>query len=137
PSAHEVADSVAATIYAVWRSRFLAETVDAALGRYGLPLPGDQRTLTALKRVLSGAPSVSGVDLLNASGLTAADRQALAELRALKTGLDRLASPDFAAAFGGSTDQDDYRWGKLHRLVLASPLDAPFSAPPAFGRFPA
>jgi penicillin G amidase len=137
PSAHEIADSVAATIYAEWRSRFVAGTVDAALGRYGLPLPGDQRTLTALKRVLSGAPSVSGVDLLNTAGLTAADRQALAELRALRTALDRLASPDFAAAFGGSTNQDDYRWGKLHRLVLTSPLDGPFSAPPAFGRFPA
>jgi len=48
-----------------------------------------------------------------------------------------LAGPDFAAAFGGSTSQGDYRWGRLHRLVLASPVGGPFSAPPAFGRFPA
>jgi penicillin amidase len=137
PSAREVADSVAATIYAAWRSRFVAGTVDATLGRYGLPLPAGQRTLTALKRLLSGAPSASGVDLLNATGGTAADRQALAVLRALRTALGRLASPDFAAAFGGSTNQADYRWGRLHRLVLAHPLGGPFSAPPAFGRFPA
>ncbi len=48
-----------------------------------------------------------------------------------------MAGPDFAAAFGGSTSQGDYRWGRLHRLVLASPVGGPFSAPPAFGRFPA
>jgi penicillin amidase len=111
--------------------------VDAAVGRYGLPAPAGQRALTALKRVLSGAPSASGVDLLNAAGATGADREALAVLRALRAALDRLAGPDFAAAFGGSTDQDDYRWGRLHRLVLASPVGGPFSVPSAFGRFPA
>jgi penicillin amidase len=65
------------------------------------------------------------------------DRQALAVLRAVRAGLDRLASPDFAPAFGGSTRLADYRWGRLHRLTLDSPLGGPFSAPPAFGRFPA
>ncbi len=138
PSAAEVANSVAATIYAEWRSRFVASTVDAAVGRYGLPLPGDQRVLTALKRALTGGPSLSGVDLFPAAGIArAGDRQALLMLTALRTALDRLAGPDFAAAFGGSTNQADYRWGKLHRLTLDSPLGGPFSAPPAFGRFPA
>jgi penicillin amidase len=138
PSAAEVANSVAATIYAEWRSRFVASTVDAAVGRYGLPLPGDQRVLTALKRALTGGPSLSGVDLFPAAGIArAGDRQALLMLTALRTALDRLAGPDFAAAFGGSTNQADYRWGKLHRLTLESPLGGPFSAPPAFGRFPA
>jgi penicillin amidase len=65
------------------------------------------------------------------------DRQALALLGALRTALDRLAGPDFAAAFGRSTDQAGYRWGLLHRLTLASPLGGPFSAPPALGRLPA
>jgi penicillin amidase len=157
-SARERASSIAATIYAEWRSRFVAGTVDAAVGRYGLPRAGDQQALTALKRALSGAPSASGIDLLNATGVSTAsparsrnerprsrfapssltaDRQALAELRALRTALDRLASPGFAAAFGGSTDQSAYRWGLLHRVVLAHPLGGPFSTPPAFGRFPA
>jgi penicillin amidase len=138
PSPGEVADSVAATIYAEWRGRFAATTVDAAVGAFGLPAPDGQRVLTALKRALLGTPSVSGVDLFPAPGISRpADRQALAMLRALRTALDRLASPDFAAAFGGSTNQADYRWGKLHRLVLGSPLGGPFSAPPAFGRLPA
>lgn len=138
PSPREVADSVAATIYAEWRSRFVAGTVDAAVGAFGLPAPDGQRVLTALKRALLGGRSLSGVDLFPAPGISRpGDRQALAILRALRTALDRLAGPDFAAAFGGSTSQADYRWGKLHRLVLDSPLGGPFSAPPAFGRLPA
>lgn len=138
PAPHEVASSIAATIYSEWRGRFIASTVDTAVGAYQLPLPGDQQALTALKRALSGAPSLSGVDLFPAPGVTRrADRQALLMLRALGTALDRLAGPDFAAAFGGSARQSDYRWGRLHRLTLESPLGGPFSAPPAFGRFPA
>jgi penicillin amidase len=138
PTATEVADSVAATIYAEWRSRFVAGTVDAVVGQWGLPVPGDQRVLTALKRALSGAPSLSGVDLFPVPGMSRpGDRQAYLMLTALRTALDQLAGPDFATAFGGSTNQNDYQWGKLHRLVLTSPLGGPFSAPPAFGRFPA
>jgi penicillin G amidase len=138
PSAREQANSVGATLYGVWRSRFLASTVDAAAARYDLPGVDGQRALTALKRALSGAPSASGVDFFAAPGVAdARDRQALAILRALRTGLDRLASPDFAPAFGGSTRISDYRWGRLHRLTLDSPLGGPFSAPSAFGAVPA
>jgi penicillin amidase len=50
--------------------------------------------------------------------------------------LTRLAGPPFAAAFGGSTNQDDYRWGKLHQVVFAHALGGPFSIPPAGGAFP-
>jgi penicillin G amidase len=138
PSAREQAASVAATLYAVWRSRFIASTVDAVAARLAAPPVSGQRALTALKRALSGAPSASGVDFFAAPGVAdPKDRQALAILRAVRAGLDRLAGPDFAAAFGGSTRIADYRWGRLHRLTLASPLGGPFSAPPAFGRFPA
>jgi len=48
-----------------------------------------------------------------------------------------LAGDEFAAAFGGSTDLSDYRWGYLHRIVFDSPLGPPFSVPPAFDGFPA
>ena len=138
PSAREQAASVAATLYAVWRSRFIASTVDAVATRLEAPPVDGQRALTALKRALSGAPSASGVDFFAAPGVTdPKDRQALAMLRAVRAGLDRLAGPDYASAFGGSTRIADYRWGRLHRLTLSSPLGGPFSAPPAFGRFPA
>lgn len=138
PSTREQAASVSATLYALWRSRFIASTVDAVAARLDAPPVDAQRALTALKRALSGAPSASGVDFFAAPGVAdPKDRQALAILRALRTGLDRLASADFGPAFGGSTRLADYRWGKLHRLTLSSPLGGPFSAPPAFGRFPA
>nr|ASV47110.1 hypothetical protein [uncultured bacterium] len=138
PSGREQAASVAATLYATWRSRFIASTVDAVATRLNAPPVDGQRALTALKRALSGAPSASGVDFFAAAGVAdPRDRQALAVLRAVRTGLDRLASADFAPAFGGSSRIADYRWGRLHRLTLDSPLGGPFSAPPAFGRFPA
>jgi penicillin amidase len=138
PGAPERAASVSATLYAVWRSRFIASTVDATAARYELPTVDGQRALTALKRALSGTPSASGVDFFAAPGVPdAADRRALAVLRAVRSGLDRLAGPEFAPAFAGSTRLGDYHWGRLHRLTLDSPLGGPFSAPPAFGRFPA
>jgi len=48
-----------------------------------------------------------------------------------------MAGEEFAVAFGEPLDQNDYRWGKLHRIVFAHPLGAPFSIPPAGGEFPA
>jgi penicillin G amidase len=60
----------------------------------------------------------------------------VAILTSLRQALDRLASPAFAPAFGGSTNQDEYRWGELHRIVFHHPLDGPFSLPPAGGAFP-
>ena len=138
PSAREQATSVAATLYAVWRSRFLAGTVDRVAAELDAPPVEGQRALSALKRAVSGVPSASGVDFFAAPGVAnPKDRLALAMLRAVRAGLDRLASPDFAAAYGGSTRIADYRWGRVHRLTLTSPLGGPFNAPPAFGRFPA
>ena len=57
-------------------------------------------------------------------------------LRAVKAALTKLSGPDFRAAFGGSTDQGDYRWGRLHRVNLDDPLGGPFNIPPAFSAFP-
>ncbi len=68
---------------------------------------------------------------------SAADHRDIVILKSLSDAIARLASPDFAPAFGGSTNLDDYRWGKLHRIVFAHPLDGPFSIPPAGGAFPA
>jgi penicillin amidase len=83
-------------------------------------------------------PSASGVDFFAAPGVAdPKDRQALAMLKAVRAALDRLSGPDFAAAYAGSTRISDYTWGTLHRLTLGSVLGGPFSAPPAFGRFPA
>jgi len=65
-----------------------------------------------------------------------ADRRDVVLLRAVRDALAKLAGPDFQAAFGGSADQDDYHWGRLHRVTLDHPLGGPFNIPPAFGAFP-
>ena len=141
PSQDQIADSVAATIYAAWRSRAVTHIIDDHLG--GLPTPDDQHALTAMKHLLDTFPATrgagaSGIGFFAVPGITdpAASRDYLI-LSSLRDALTLLASPAFAAAFHESASQNDYRWGLLHRLVLAHPLGGPFSVPPAFGQFPA
>ena len=138
PTNQEVAESVAATLYSVWRGQFIRNTVDATLG--GLPKPGSQLVLTALKTLIERpAPGVglSGVNFFNVPGVTSAeDRRDIVILKSMADTLTRLAGPEFEAAFGSSTSLDDYRWGKLHRIVFEHPLSGPFNVPPAFGALP-
>jgi len=141
PTPAQIANSVAATIYAAWRSRAVTSIIDGHLG--GLPAPGDQFALAALKHLLDTFPAThgvgaSGIGFFAVPGITdpAASRDFLI-LSSLRDALTLLASPAFSAAFHQSTNQDDYQWGLLHRLVLAHPLDGQFSVPPAFGQFPA
>jgi len=141
PTQAQIANSVAATIYAAWRSRAVTSIIDGHLG--GLPAPGDQFALAALKHLLDTFPAThgvgaSGIGFFAVPGITdpAASRDFLI-LSSLRDALTLLASPAFSAAFHQSTNQDDYQWGLLHRLVLAHPLDGQFSVPPAFGQFPA
>jgi penicillin amidase len=142
PSAHEVDDSVAATIYALWRSRALGNTIDATVGGLGLPSPGDEQALAALRHLLDTFDQdhgigASGVNFFTVPGVAdPADRRDVLLLRSLREALDRLASPAFAPAFGGSTDQSAYRWGRLHRIVFDHPLGGIWSVPPAGGAFP-
>jgi penicillin G amidase len=146
PSRAEVASSVAATIYALWRSKILANTVGATLERVGLEAyptgydSSDDKAMVALRHLLDTFPTTRGV---GASGLSFFDvpdleltpeaERDLIILTSLKDALDLAASPAFAPAFAGSTDQDDYRWGKLHRITFSHPLGAPFSIPPGAG----
>lgn len=138
PRDREVARSVAASIYSVWRSRFMDATIGRTLGPLGLSRPRAESELVALKRLLSGDSQSSGLDFFAIPGISDPTvGQQVIMLQSVRAGLDRLASPDFAAAFGGSTNQDDYRWGRLHRVSLDSPLGGPFSVPTGFGQFPA
>ena len=141
PTSQEVAESVAATLYNAWRGQFIRNTVDATLDGVfpGLPKPGSQLVMTALRSLLERPqPGVgaSGINFFNAPAASAEDRRDTLILKSMADALARLAGPQFAAAFGGSTNLDDYRWGKLHRIVMDSPLGAPFSVPPALGAFP-
>ena len=138
PSSDEISESVAATIYSVWRGQFIRNTIDATLGGVplppgvALPKPGDQLSMTALKALVERPqPGIgaSGINFFNAPAASAEDRRDIVILASLAGALTRLAGPDFAAAFGGSTNLDDYRWGKLHRIVFRHPLGGPFNVP--------
>jgi penicillin amidase len=135
PSRAEIQASIAASIYSVWRSRMIATVIDGTLG--GLPAPDDQDSLAALRNLLdnfatNGGRGASGLDFFAVSGVAApADRRDIVILRALRAALDRLASADFFA----SANQDDYRWGRLHRIVFQHPLGRRFNLPSGGGAF--
>ncbi|HEX6077795.1 MAG TPA: penicillin acylase family protein [Micromonosporaceae bacterium] len=143
PSAEEVADSVAATIYSVWRGQFIKNVIDAHISRYGLQPPGGDEAMKALKTLLlrfdeRHGVGLSGVDFFAVPGVgDPAERRDVLLLKSLGDALALLAGPAFDAAFHGSTNQDDYRWGKLHRVVFDAVLGEPWSVPPAGGGFPA
>ncbi len=135
----------------------VANTIDATLDGIAavipnidsLPKPGNREELvTALKHLLDcvvecdGGVSESGLNFFNVPGVTIDDpatRRDIVILASLAGALDLLASEAFAPAFANSTDQDDYRWGKLHRIVMKHALgdvDGRFNFPPAFNFFP-
>ncbi|MFP3940919.1 MAG: penicillin acylase family protein [Thermoanaerobaculia bacterium] len=141
PSPEEVEASVAATIYSAWRGQAVQRVIDGALAPLGIEgqAPGSSVAMAALRHHLEAVEESGG---LGASGLpffahpaasTPAEARDLALLESLRSALDLLASDTFAPAFGGSTDQEDYRWGRLHRIVFDHPLGGPFSIPEGGG----
>jgi len=143
PSHEEVQSSIAATIYSVWRGQIIRNTIDATLQRIGLrgfEVP-DDRALSALRNLLDNFPArrgrgVSGVNFFEAEGAPWPEiARDLLILRSLRGALDLLAGDAFAPAFNRSANLDDYRWGKLHRIVFRHALGGNFSIPPA-GGFP-
>ena len=137
PSPQEVDRSVAATVYATFRAAALRNTIDAALTSIGLGsnLPGAGDALKALKYQLDNYAALqgkgaSGINFFAVAG--APDANAARDfllLKSVKDALDRLASADFNAAFAGSTDLADYRWGRLHRITFSHSLGGPFNIP--------
>ncbi len=142
PTSEEIAASVAATIYSLWRARIIANTIDATLARVGLAGRGPSGSLAvvALRNLLdrfeqNRGRGASGLNFFDAPGVDLAPEveRDLLILQSLKEALERLASDDFKAAFNNSTRLEDYRWGRLHRIVFAHRLGDPFSIPPAGG----
>ena len=137
PSIDEINHSVAATLFAMWRGRFIVNVIDRHVQQISpqLPLPNDSFTTLALRQLLLDFDTRhgvgrSGIDFFAVAGITdAADRRDFLVLQSLRDALTLAAGDTFAAAFGNSTSQNDYRWGRLHRLVLPSPLGAPYTIP--------
>ena len=125
--------SVAATIYAVWRSRAVTGIIDAPARRAAgaRRRRGADRAAAPARHVEDARTAVgaSGIDFFAAPGLAPDAARDYKLLSALASGLDMLAGPAFDAAIHGSTNQYDYRWGLLHRLMLDHPLGGPFSVP--------
>ncbi len=140
PSADEIEKSISATIYALWRGQIVQRVIDGTLANLPVPLngfaPGNAQAMSALRKLLEDFPTTGGtgaslLDFFVVPGIPDPfDRRDLILLGALRSGLDLLASDSFAPAFGNSTDQNDYRWGKLHRIVFDHPLGPPLSIPP-------
>jgi penicillin G amidase len=143
PSQQEIEHSAAATLYALWRGRFVINVLDRPVQRISpqLPVAADFFAMQALKQLIvefgtRRGIGRSGIDFFAVPGLTDADdRRDYLVLKSLADALALAASDNFKAAFANSTDQGDYRWGKLHRLVLPSPLGAPFTIPSPGNRF--
>lgn len=138
PSESDVAHSVAATIYSVWRGQAIGNTIDATLGALQLTdyRPGSADALRAFHHLLdsfdvNGGVGASGIPFFNVQGAPdAASARDTLLLATLQQSLALLASDEFAPAFGNSTNQEDYRWGKLHRIVFAHPMGVdPFNVP--------
>jgi len=130
PDADEVRNSAAATVWAMWRSMLVQNTINATLEAYGLGdyLPPSSLAYNSFKHHLENYPTAGGV---GASGINFFSL-GLAETVAgsLQMALDRLASDEFAPAFANSTNVMDYAWGKLHRIVFNHTLNSdPFDVP--------
>ncbi len=143
PSSGEAANSVAATIYAGWRSQAVRQVIDATLARIGVgtQLPGSNEAVSALAFHLRGfatrrGAGVSGVNFFQVANAPSPEAaRDLLLLRALRDAIALYQGESFAAAFNRSTNLDDLRWGRLHRIVFAHPLGGPFNVPDATGLY--
>jgi penicillin amidase len=134
-----VQNSISATLYSVWRGQVVRSTIDAGLTRLGLggALPPDDQSLAALRVLLESWPErrgrgFSGIDFFEVPGVASRDAaRDILLLQSMRQALDLLAGDAFAPTFNHSRLQDDYRWGKLHRVVFSHPAGSGFSIPPA------
>jgi penicillin G amidase len=141
PSDTEVRHSVAATLFAMWRSQVIRNTIDHTLTGKGLggALPGGTEAYNAFKNLLDkfatqGGRGASGLDFFTKvpaaqASDAAANRRDCVLLTSLDEAVAALAGEAFAPAFARSADLADYRWGRLHRIVFDHPLGAQLSIP--------
>ncbi len=141
PTDSEIANSVAATLYALWRGRLIDNVIDSTLSRSGLAGMGPrdfELPLTALKNLLENfdvrqGVGASGLNFFQVNGLAGSDGRDYWILKSLRDGLTLASSAAYARAFNRSQNQDGYRWGMLHRIVFRHPLGDPFNIPRAGG----
>ena len=130
PSPQDLIDSVATTIYNVAVGRLVVNTFDAKLQTAGVSYrQGTTEGIRGLLRLLDKVPftgvGVSGINFFDdpSVSLAAADERDMLLVKSLQSALDLLSGANFTDAFGGSTDVDDYLWGKVHYVIFQSFLD--------------
>jgi penicillin amidase len=137
PTPGEVANSIAATIYSVWRGQAIHNGVDLTLDGLGVPLPGSGDAIKALRHLVENdGIGLSTIDFFGWVPLPdPAERRDFVMLQSLADALTLLKGDDFKAAFKNSSNQNDYVWGRLHRIVFDGiAVGGPFSIPnPAIG----
>jgi penicillin amidase len=148
PTEQQVTDSIATTIFHLWLSQLLKNTVDGVLDAISprLPKPGNHDAVKALIHLLEtfgerGGVGASGLPFFTVPGLEGAPPQIMRDIIILKSmvdALDLLASDAFASAYGGSRRLNDYRWGKIHRVIMRhiAQFGGPFDLPPEGESFP-
>ncbi|WP_223788510.1 penicillin acylase family protein [Marinicella meishanensis] len=144
PSDTEVAHSIAASIYSVWRGKAINNTIDVTLAGIDSAIgqnlmtanrPGSRFSINAFQHFLDAFDNnqgfgVSGINFFtNPQAPSREDARDFVILASLQQALDAMAGDDFAAAFGNSSDLADYQWGKLHRIVFSHPLGDALSVP--------
>ncbi|MBT8050676.1 MAG: penicillin acylase family protein [Gammaproteobacteria bacterium] len=130
PTMAEKRSAAAATVWAMWRSMLVQNTINATLTAYGLGdyLPPSRLAYSAFKHHLDNYPTAGGVGASGVNFFTNGLAPTVAG--SLQMALEKLASDEFAPAFANSTNVMDYSWGKLHRIVFDSTLGAdPFNVP--------
>lgn len=145
PTEEEIKNSIAATIAISWRGRLVMNSIDAPLKRIGLNgfLPTDTFPLSPLVNYLQNFAQNKGRGETGLNYFDVPDLNLPAEverdiilLKSLKDALNFLAGEDAENVFKRSTNQDDYRWGKVHRVSFGHTLGAAkpdYSIPPAAG----
>lgn len=138
----DIDNSVAATIYAGWRSKFLANTIDTVMDAMTVPVPPDQQALSALRLQLdnyaaTGGSGTSGVNFFQVPGVSdPAARRDILILKSVADAMTMFSSNEFTPAFNNSTNLSDYRWGKIHRVVFSHLLGNLYSPGASYGQLP-
>ncbi|MEW6729709.1 MAG: penicillin acylase family protein [Acidobacteriota bacterium] len=148
PTEAQISASVATTIYSMWRSFIVRNTLDAALAPHQIAAVSGYEgeiALSALRNLLDKfamrkGVGASGIAFFSVPSLSDASAEAQRDfliLQSLRQALDTLAGPDFELAFHGSTNQRDYRWGMLHRGFFPHQFgdDSRFTIPSMDGNF--
>lgn len=130
PSAQDLVDSVATTIYNVAIGQLVTNTFDAQLAAAGVSYrQGTSESIRGLLRLLDKVPftgvGVSGINFFDDTSVSlAADvERDMLLVKSLGSALNLLSGAGFADAYANSMNIDDYLWGKVHYTIFTSFVD--------------